>query len=205
MRNAFNEDNRTSMLWAVRYEWPGGTQFIFICYRHWYMLVVRDTLDGSGHFLHSKEGVTQGDPLAMIAYDIGVLPVIRYLRRAHPRVTQPWYVDDAGAGGEFGEIMAHFRDLQLRGPAWGYYPEPTKSILVVADRNVPRAKEYFRGMGIQVVTGSRYLCGFVREREAEAILIQEKVEGWVESVRTLSGVSRKHPQSVYAGMQKSLQ
>ena len=79
-----------------------------------------------------------------------------------------------GRGG-VGEIMAHFRDLQLRGQDQGYYPDPTKSILVVAERNVPRSKEYFRGMGIQVVTGSRYLGGFVGEREAEARWIQDKV------------------------------
>ena len=99
-RNSFNEENRTAMLWAVRHEWPGGAQFTFNCYRHWATLVVRDTADGSGHFLHSKEGVTQGDPLSMIAYVIGVLPLIRDIRRAHPRVTQPWYADDMGAGGK---------------------------------------------------------------------------------------------------------
>ena len=101
--------------------------------------------------------------------------------------------------------MAHFRDLQLRGPAWGYYREPTKSILVLAESNVPRAKEYFRGMGFQVVTGNRYLGGFVGERAAEVRSIQEKVEGWAEFVRSLAGVARKHPQSAYAGLQKSLQ
>ena len=31
------------------------------------------------------------------------------------------------------------------------------------------------------------------------------MEGWAESVRTLSGVARKHPQSAYAGLKKSLQ
>ena len=98
-RNLFNEDNQTAMLWAVRNEWPGGTQFTFNYYRHWATLVVRDTADGSGQFLHSKEGVNQGGPLAMIAYGIGVLPLIRDIRRANPRVTQPWYSDDAGAGG----------------------------------------------------------------------------------------------------------
>ena len=61
--------------------------------------MVRDIGDGSGHFLHIKEGVTQGDPLAMITYGIGVLPLIWELRDPHPRVTQPWYADDAGAGG----------------------------------------------------------------------------------------------------------
>ena len=49
-QNAFNEENRTAMLWDVQNEWPGGGQFIFNCYRHWAMLVVRDTADRSGHF-----------------------------------------------------------------------------------------------------------------------------------------------------------
>ena len=64
--------------------------------------------------------------------------------------------------------MAHFRDLQLKGPARRYFPEPTKSILVVSEKSVPRSKEYFRGMGIQVVTGSRYLGGYIGEQETEA-------------------------------------
>ena len=52
--NAFNEDNRTAMLWYVLHKWPSGAQFTFNCYRHWATLVVRDIGDGSGHFLHSN-------------------------------------------------------------------------------------------------------------------------------------------------------
>ena len=74
----------------------------------------------------------------MISYGIGVLPLIRELRGSQPRVTQPWYADDGGAGGKFQQIFEHFRDLQARGPARGYYPDPTKSILVVAPGNVAR-------------------------------------------------------------------
>ena len=48
------------MLWAVRNEWPSGGQCTFNCYRHRATLVVWDMGDGSGHFLHSKEGMTQG-------------------------------------------------------------------------------------------------------------------------------------------------
>ena len=90
----------------------------------------------------------------MIAYGIRVLPLIRVLQVDHPRVYQTWYADDAGAGGIFTNIMAHFRDLQLKGPARGYFPDPTKSILVVSEKNEPRANAYFRGMGVKVVTGS---------------------------------------------------
>ena len=61
--------------------------------------MVSDTEDGSVQFLHSKEGVTQGYPLVTIKYGIEVLPLIRELGEAHPCITQPWYADDAGAGG----------------------------------------------------------------------------------------------------------
>ena len=54
-----------------------------------------------GHLLHIKEGVAQVDPLPMIAYDLGILPLIQYLRTARPRVTHSWYADDAGVGGKF--------------------------------------------------------------------------------------------------------
>ena len=33
----------------------------------------------------------------------------------------------------------------------------------------------------------------------------KKVDGWAESIATLAGVSLKHPQSAYAGLQKSCQ
>ena len=132
----------------------------------------------------------------MIAYGIGVLPIIRELRGAHPRVTQPWYTDDAGDGGKCVHILAHLWELQVRVPPRGYYPEPTKRILVVAPQNVARAEEFFWGMGIKVVTGHRYLGGFIGDSEVEKRWMAGKVTGWAESVETLAGVSRKHPQSV---------
>ena len=84
--------------------------------------MVRDTGDESGQFLHSKEGVTQGDPLAMIAYGIGVLLLIRELWGSHPRVTQMWYANDEGGGGNFPHVLAHLHDLQARGLPRGYFP-----------------------------------------------------------------------------------
>ena len=151
-RNESNKENRTAMLSTVQHEWPSVTQFTFNCYRHWAILVVREMGDRSGHFLHSKEGVTQLDPLAIIAYGIGVPPLIREIRGAHPHVTQTWYADDTGAGVNFSHILAHLWDLQARGPQRGYFPDPTKSILVVAPRNIARVEGFFIGMELKVVT-----------------------------------------------------
>ena len=128
----------------------------------------------------------------MISYDIGVLPLIRELQNAHPRVTQPWYADDAGVGGTSQQVQEHFQYLQARGPAWGYNPEPTKSILVVAPGNVARSEEHFWGLGILVLTGNRYLRGFLGDADAERGWIQEKVRGWTESVKVLAGGAHKH-------------
>ena len=46
MRNDFNEENRKSMICAVRHEFPNGKQFTFNCYPHRATLVVRDIEDG---------------------------------------------------------------------------------------------------------------------------------------------------------------
>ena len=89
-----------------------------------------------------------------------------------------------GQGGGFKHILAHLWDLQARGPPRGYYPEPTKSILVVAPRNVAWVEEFFWGVGIQVVTGHRYLGGFMGDREAEKRWLAGKITGWAESLAT---------------------
>ena len=67
-----------------------------------------------GHFLFSKEVVNQGDPLAIVLYGLGILPLIRELRKAQPGVTQPWYADDTGTGGTFEGIRKHLDELMVR-------------------------------------------------------------------------------------------
>ena len=74
-------------------------------------------------FLHSREGVTQGEPLPMIAYVIGILPLIKHLKQEIPDVTQPWYFDDARALGTFERIETSFNYLIHQGPGRGYHPK----------------------------------------------------------------------------------
>ena len=56
-----------------------------------------------------------------------------------------------------------------------------------------------------MVTGNRYLGGFLGNAAAEREWLEEKVQGWKEPVAILAGVALKHPQSAYAGLQNSLQ
>ena len=56
-------------------------------------------MDGSNHFLNSREDVNLADRLAMIAYGIVILPIIHDICTEHTNVIQPWYADNTGAGG----------------------------------------------------------------------------------------------------------
>ena len=75
----------------------------------------------------------------------------------------------------------------------------------MAPGNVARAGEHFWGLGIRVVTRHQYLGGYIGDVEAERSFLKERIQGWTESVNILSGVDKKHLQSTYAGLQKSLQ
>ena len=63
---------------------------------------------------------------------------------------------------------------------------------------------FFSRYGLQIVTERRYLEGFLGSKAARDQFFGEKVYGWRDSVATLAGLARRHPQTTYVGLQKSL-
>jgi hypothetical protein len=92
-----------------------------------------------------------------------LLPLIRQLKDEFPDVFQPWYADDAGGGGKFQRIRQYFLRLVELGPEYGYFPEPSNSILAVREHSKAAAEVYFADLGFTIRTGARYLGGFVGE------------------------------------------
>ena len=60
----------------------------------------------------------------------------------------------------------HVDNLMVIGPPRGNFPYLTKTILVMSPRNVPQAEAFFRGYILQIVTGRRYLWGFMGSNAA---------------------------------------
>ena len=60
--------------------------------------------------LLSKEGVTQGDPLAMPAYGVGSLPLARKLKNPE-KWKQNWYADDSACSAPLTLIFEWFELL----------------------------------------------------------------------------------------------
>jgi hypothetical protein len=77
-------------------------------------------------------------------------------RMSPPDVEQPWYADDAGAGGTFAGIREYFKKLLEKGPRRGYFPKPSKNILILQEHNKEAAENTFKDLGFTVVTSSRY-------------------------------------------------
>jgi hypothetical protein len=98
-RNGFNELHRYHMLWQVRHRWAKGSRFAFNCYRHFNQVIVRRGNGRKAFIILSEEGLSQGDPLAMILYGVALLPLVEGLRQAVPEATTPWFADDSAAIG----------------------------------------------------------------------------------------------------------
>ena len=89
--------------------------------------------------------MTLGDPLAMIAYSIGVLLLIKLPKEEFTDLTQTWYADDAGSLGTFANIKLYSNSLKRFVPGHEYYPEPSKSVMIVHPDNIKGRKQFVFG------------------------------------------------------------
>ena len=107
----------------------------------------------------SKEGTTQGNPLAMAMYAIGTQPLIR---RLDGIAKQVWYADDSAAGSSIDRLKAWWDRLEEIGPLYGYFPKSSKTGILVKQEVAETAKEVFQGTGVKISTeGSKYLGGAI--------------------------------------------
>ena len=119
--NAFHRLSRHATLWNCRVLWPRCSRYLFNSYRG-YPVVIFCGADRSTHVILSREGTTQGCPLAMFMYAAGVMPLVTKLKDPSCH-RQNWFADDSSCGGRLQRVYEWFVNLQALGPAYGYFPE----------------------------------------------------------------------------------
>ncbi|CEM24652.1 unnamed protein product [Vitrella brassicaformis CCMP3155] len=87
--------NRAAALWNVRILWPRCSRFLFNTYRGHAALYMRD----QSAPLWSREGTTQGDPLASLFYSVATLPLVWEMKRPAEEGPQAWFADDSAKVG----------------------------------------------------------------------------------------------------------
>ena len=141
----------------------------------------------------------------MIAYGIGMLPIINNLKREIPDITQPWYAENAGALGTFARLKIYFGSLTCQGPGWGHHPELTKSVLIERPHNLEAGKVFGRRHGFRVCTGAHYLGGCIGDDKSKRDWLRERTLTWQKNINTINETVRKYLQESYAAVVGAIQ
>lgn len=192
--NAFNTINRRVALHNIRLTCPAFSTIL----TNTYSSPCRLFIVGQGE-ISSSEGTTQGDPLAMAMYALAVAPLIRQLRRSMPDIKQAWYADDATAAGKLQSLHLWWQKLQSVGPAFGYFPNATKTHLVVKPTRMAEAQAIFADTQMQITSeGQRHLGAAIGTAAFTEKYVSEKVDQWVAEVTSLSTLARAYPHAAYS-------
>ena len=201
--NAFNALNRKAMLHNVEYLCPPMATYLRNCYQKPSRLFI-----AGGKELVSAEGTTQGDPTAMPAYGIGILPFLALIRPPQEvgEVKQVAYADDIGGGAKLGLHREWWNNIVQHGPSFGYFPKAAKSWLVVKPEKYDEALQVFANTGINVTKeGRKYLGGYVGTRKASAEYVEELRDEWIAELIELSKIAKSEPQAAYSAFTAGFQ
>ena len=204
--NAFNRLNRKAALHNIRQLCPPFHRYLNNTYQKSAKLIIND-----GHrcdYVYSHEGATQGDVAAMAKYAVGIRPLIDILAKFTEigELIQAWYADDSSAVGMLKRLKEWWDALCENGPKLGYFPKPSKTVLIVKNKDlVPTAKALFGGCGMKIVCdGERHLGAAVGTKEFHERYVSAKVEKWVKDIKELSEIAKDEPQAALSAFTKAL-
>ena len=112
------------------------------------------------------EGTTQGNSTAMVIYAITIIPVILMLMeislQGNYNTFTAAYADDLTATGPIHQLNKWWDKLYRLGSIFGYYPERSKSWLVIRKNAEERAESIFKHTNIKITTkGKAHLVVFI--------------------------------------------
>ena len=165
--NAFNYLNREVALRNSLHLCPSLGKVLTNVYREDASLFI------DGEVFRSAEGTTQGDPMAMSMYAVGISPLIQRLSAVND-AKQIWYADDCTGCGTLQDLSQSWLSLTELGPQYNYFPNASKMILLVTEKHQEMAERMFQNCDISIVTEGACVLG-------SPIGTSEFVSNWVDS------------------------
>ena len=156
------------------------------------------TVDG-GELL-SKEGTTQGDPISMSAYALGILQLLQFLLDVisvnELNAKEVAFADDFTVAGKIPSIKDYWSQLKSIGPKYGYFPKASKSYLIVKEDQLPHATASFENSNVNItVKGKRHLGVIVGSEIYKREYVDDLVKGWNSQLCILSTITESQPQA----------
>ena len=156
--------------------------------------------------IYSREGTTQGDPLAMASFAIAVRPWIDRLMTRTAQATQIWFADDAASGGKL-QAERRWWDALLRlGPLFSYHVNVLKSWLLVEPENLQEATTIFADTGLKITTdGIWYLGAPLSDPSFRESFVTEKVLNWKNELHHLAEIATAQPHLAFCALMQGLE
>jgi len=189
--NAFNSLNRKVMLHNIRLICPLLATYVINSYN----MPARLFIYG-GKEIQSCEGTTQGDPISMAVYALGLLPLLWAIATNGTRHVA--FADDLTGAGSIETLHIWWNKVCEHGPSIGYNPKAEKSWLIVKPEKMKLAKATFANSNINItVEGKRHLGAAIGKTEFKAKYIRDIVEDWCMQLRVLSKIALIYPHAAY--------
>ena len=196
--NAFNQLNRNVALHNIMTVCPTIATVLINTYRGDAELFV------DSETLYSREGTTQGDPLAMAFYALATVPLIKACK-VSDLAGEAWFADDATGSGRLTALRTWWDKLTAFGPNFGYHPNGDKTWLVVSESLKDAATGVFEGTSVQVTTqGRKHLGAALGSRPIVEQCVSQQVKEWTAELEQLSIIARSHPQAAYCAYSHGL-
>ena len=120
-------------------------------------------------------------------------------RISRPSLVQGWYADDGQAAASLETLRCLWDRVSSHGPAYGFYPKPEDTVLIVKPRRFEEAVKLFENTGIQITCeGHRDLGGAIGSEKFVEAYASQRIEGWVDQIRCLADIARTQPHAAYS-------
>jgi len=194
-KNAFNSLNRQTALQNIKVICPSLHIILNNSYQEPSALFVNGTK------ILSKEGVTQGDPLAMPFYGLAILPLINSIQ--NDSVLQKWFADDGSAAGKIQDLKLLWDKVCEYGPGYGYFPNASKTVVVVKSHLKDAAEHTFSCTDIQICNGHKVLGSYIGDKASQNNFLCEWTKTLKSQINQLGNFASSLPHETYSFITKS--
>ena len=170
--------------------------------RNCYQRPSRLFITGGGE-ITSAEGATQGDPLDMSAYGFGITPLFQLIRND---IKQAVFADDLSGAHKLHTLRKWWDNIETYGPSLGYYPNASKSWLLVKPHLLSEAERVVHGTEINItMEGRKHFGGFVGTRETEEQYASKNINDLAKQIVTLYEIAKSEPHAYAYAFVKGFQ
>ena len=133
------------------------------------------------------------------------MPTISLIRRLLNNITQAWYADDTSVCSKGSRLHLWWDQLSLLGPHFGYFPNASKTWLVVKEQYLKHAQLLFANTCVNVTTdGWPHLGAAIGSTAFVAQYISNKITTWIRELKLLSSFAITQPHAAYSAFTPGL-